>query len=72
MNHDALNPMLVAQRLAKELAVQIGVCYVDDDLAECGGSLVPLYLARRLGEMPEDVDLIIGKIETLTSPRLRA
>jgi hypothetical protein len=63
MNHDALDPMLVVQRLARELALQIGATYMPDEMSECGGALVPLYLARRLGTMPEDVDLIINKIE---------
>src|SRR5450432_2357348 len=63
MNHDALDTMLVVRSLARELALQIGVSYMPSDMAECGSSLVPLYQARRLGEMPEDVGLIIGMIE---------
>ncbi len=63
MSDCATNTMLVVRCLAQQLALQVGVNYLPEDMAECGGTLVPLYLARRLGTMPEDVELIIGKIE---------
>src|SRR5690348_295011 len=67
MNHDALDTMLVVRSLARELALQIGVSFMPEDMAECGSTLLPLYQARRLGEMPEDVGLIIGMIEKAVS-----
>jgi hypothetical protein len=63
MNEHVTDTMLVVRCLARQLALQVGVNYLPEDMAECGGVLVPLYLARRLGEMPADVDLVIGKIE---------
>jgi hypothetical protein len=63
MNEHALDTMLVVRSLARELALQIGATYMPEDMAECGGALVPLYLARRLGATSETQEMVITKIE---------
>jgi hypothetical protein len=58
--NDAAN---IIQRLARELAVQIELNYLPAEMAQCTGSLVPMYQARPFGPLSESAEHVIGLIE---------
>jgi len=50
-------------RLARDLCAMIEVHYLAEDMDECSDSLVPLYLARSVAWLPQQVKDTIAKIE---------
>jgi hypothetical protein len=64
MSDCATNTMSVIQQLSHRLAIEVELNYMTEEMAECGGALVPLYLARRLGATSEAQEMVIKKIES--------
>jgi hypothetical protein len=50
-------------RLARDVCALIEVHYLPEDMDEVSDSLVPLYLARACGPLPDQVEHTIAKIE---------
>jgi hypothetical protein len=56
-------------RLVRDVCALIEVHYLAEDMDECSDSLVPLYLARACGPLPDQVEHTIAKIEKAVTAR---